>query len=215
MALRIQACYAPALSPHTLHYRGRCPDSSPRVAERPREEEAKARHGPSRIRSFRGNLVPHSPHELHRKGFLVYSNEEALVEDFLHALREGREALAVEGYAQEFDYRAGRTDIIAVGRDGHVFAFELKLSDWRTALIQAHRNTSFAHQSYVVLPIGAAYQALRFAPEFEKRGIGILGMSHCEQTALLEAVDSDPVLHWLTNLALKAVHEAPDPIADE
>jgi len=76
-------------------------------------------------------------------------------------------------FGLEFDHRCGRTDIVAVSRTGSIIAIEAKLRDWRGALQQAYRNTSYASESYVLLPLAALPRALANAVEFTRRGVGV------------------------------------------
>lgn len=56
-----------------------------------------------------------------------------------------------------------------------VVAVEVKVSDWRRALIQATRNLVFAHRSFVALPTELAHR-VRNSPDFTQLGIGIIGV---------------------------------------
>jgi hypothetical protein len=106
-----------------------------------------------------------------------YAYERDLVEAFVGLLTAGG-VFAVEEFGLEFDYRRGRADVVALSDEGHVIAFEAKLSDWREALHQAYRNTCFAGESYVVMPIGAALRAVGHAIEFDRRGVGLCAISN-------------------------------------
>jgi hypothetical protein len=85
----------------------------------------------------------------------------------------GLDEWGVVEFGLEFDYRCGRTDIIAVSGNGSVIAIEAKLRDWRGALQQAYRNTSFASESYVLMPLAAIPRLLGHTVEFSRRGVGI------------------------------------------
>ena len=57
-----------------------------------------------------------------------------------------------------------------------VFAFEMKLSDWKRALIQAFRYKAFANYSAVLLDEDHIAPALAQLERFETAGIGLLGI---------------------------------------
>jgi hypothetical protein len=57
-----------------------------------------------------------------------------------------------------------------------VFAFEMKLSNWRRALLQAYRYRSFADMAYVVLDYHRAGPAIEQVDRFEKANIGLLSI---------------------------------------
>jgi hypothetical protein len=61
---------------------------------------------------------------------------------------------------------------IAVSR-----AFELKLSNWRRALVQAYRYRAFANLSYVVLDGRHSRSALAHLDLFRRSNIGLLSVS--------------------------------------
>jgi GNAT superfamily N-acetyltransferase len=142
-----------------------------------------------------------------REGAAMYRSEQALVNEFVMFLCSPHEPWGVWGYAREFDYTSGRTDVVAADEDGEVFAFEAKLKSWRQALAQAHRNRCFAHRSYVVLPAYTAYRALRFEPEFRRRGVGICLVSESGLVELIQSASESPCLDWLSKRALGVVEE--------
>ncbi|MCB2202043.1 hypothetical protein KQH51_04350 [bacterium] len=57
-----------------------------------------------------------------------------------------------------------------------ITTIEVKVSDWRRALMQAARNRVFAHRSYVALPSRIANR-IRGNGAFKMLGIGILGVN--------------------------------------
>src|SRR4051812_1667211 len=103
----------------------------------------------------------------------VYINEQAMVDEFIGCLYSAPTPWSVVRTAEQFDYRRGRTDVIAVLVDGSVVAFEAKLEKWREALHQAYRNTCFAHRSYVILPEKVAIAAARYTHDFARRNVGL------------------------------------------
>jgi hypothetical protein len=109
--------------------------------------------------------------------------------------------------AFEFDYQAGRVDVIATNTNGELFAFEAKLSRWRGAVNQAYRNTSFTHYSYVVLPMLVARNALKFRYEFERRGIGLCSVGLEGIVIEIPASRRTPLQPWLTNSAMEYIKE--------
>lgn len=56
-------------------------------------------------------------------------------------------------------------------------AFELKLSDWKTALLQAHRAKSFSNMQFVVLDDIYVKPALENKDLFEKHNVGLISIS--------------------------------------
>ncbi len=104
---------------------------------------------------------------------------------------------------EEFFYQRGRTDVIAVTKEGCVLDFEAKLTRWRDALHQAYRNTCFAHRSYVVLPESTAKLAAQYLSEFQKRSVGLCYITEsCEVVVALEASSVTPLLPWLSEQAV-------------
>lgn len=140
-------------------------------------------------------------------GHCMYRNEQALVDGFLTHLGSSEEPWRVAGFTREFEYGAGRTDVVAADEKGRVLAFEAKLQCWRNALTQAHRNRCFAHRSYVVLPESTAFRALRFEAEFRRRGVGICLVSDAGLIELLRSAADAPCLDWLCSRARAAIRE--------
>lgn len=134
----------------------------------------------------------------------TYLTEAALVRDFVEAIRcEGAPLRAVQVGA-EFDYRDGRTDVITLSGDGELLAFEAKLTQWRVALHQAYRATSFAHRSYVVLPAKVAHRALAHASEFDRRRVGLCAMRADGTIEVLhQAPRVDPLMPWVSSRAVQ------------
>ncbi len=101
----------------------------------------------------------------------------------------------------EWDYRSGITDILARTSRREVIAFEAKLSDWRRAIYQAYRNTTFASRSYVVLPNHIAQRARRNAEIFDGYGVGLCACDDHSISVLIDAHTSEPLMDWLTKRA--------------
>jgi hypothetical protein len=131
---------------------------------------------------------------------MLFEKEEALVERFVSLLREGNYWNA-RHISCEFDYRRGRTDVVAVTDDDRIVAFEAKLTRWRQALHQAQRNRCFAHETYVLLPRGTALRAFRYREEFTKRHVGLCYLEDGELVVLQLAEANSPIEPWLTEQA--------------
>ena len=56
-----------------------------------------------------------------------------------------------------------------------VRAFELKLADWRKAMVQAARYRYFSHQAVVVLPYHVCNNALPYIETFKRIKVGLWG----------------------------------------
>jgi hypothetical protein len=132
---------------------------------------------------------------------MCFANEKTLVRSFVSRLATDRSPWGKVQVATEFDYRRGRTDIVASTNYDSVIALEAKLGDWRTALHQAFRNRCFAHQSYVLLPKETALRAHRYAGEFDRRQVGICYLDETDIVVLHSAVESDPLEPWLLRRA--------------
>lgn len=131
-----------------------------------------------------------------------FARELDLVAAMIEILAAGLDGWGVVDFGLEFDYRRGRPDIVALLATGEVIAIEAKLRDWRGALQQAYRNTSFAAHSYILMPFEAAQRAAAHAVEFDRRGVGICTIVGGE-LAILHAArhHDDPLEPWLTRRA--------------
>ena len=141
---------------------------------------------------------------------MSFQSEAVLVDVFTAVLAKDA-LLDCRSSALEFNYSGGRTDVVAVNQNGAVLSFEAKLFKWKDALHQAHRNTTFAHYSYVVLPSTAAQAALRSKEQFEKRGVGICTVDGSGVRVGLEARRHEPLKPWLTETATIFVHDCDYP----
>jgi hypothetical protein len=101
----------------------------------------------------------------------------------------------------EWDYRSGITDILARTKRNEVIALEAKLTDWRRAIYQAYRNTTFALRSYVVLPERVASRAEKSVEMFTNYGVGLCACADHKLSVLIEARNSEPLMEWLTTRA--------------
>jgi hypothetical protein len=71
-----------------------------------------------------------------------------------------------------------RADIVAFKPDETVISVELKLTNWKKAIIQAQNYQLGSDFVYVAFPLGKTYNVLRKASHiFEKEGIGLLGVN--------------------------------------
>jgi len=129
-----------------------------------------------------------------------YRREQDLRDEFAASLKHEDRCFGSLVTALEFAHASGRTDLIAESSNGELIAFETKLVDWRRAVQQAYRNSSFAHYSYVVLPLGAAKKAPPV--EFTKRKIGLCYIRAGQITVEIEAPKQDPLQPWITDSAL-------------
>lgn len=131
----------------------------------------------------------------------AFTDEETLVGVFLAQMRAAATPWNLGGFLREFDYISGRTDVVSLSGAGEVIAFEAKLSDWRKAIHQAWRNTSFANRVYVVLPRDRGVAALRHRQEFERKGVGLYLVDSGGHEVVIEGAVSEPVVPWLHNKA--------------
>jgi hypothetical protein len=72
-------------------------------------------------------------------------------------------------------------DSSQVGCKEHLksFAFEMKLTKWKRALIQAFRYKAFANYSYVVVDMDHAAPAISNLEQFRKSNIGLMSINEC------------------------------------
>ena len=141
---------------------------------------------------------------------MQFATEAELVSKFAVCLGQHGTPWGETRLAFEFDYRSGRTDVVALLQDDSLIAFEAKLTKWRDALHQAYRNTCFAHRSYVVLPERTALTAARYGAEFVHRNIGLCYLSYAGIVVVLDVKQSEPLQTWLAQRAVTVVSEGPE-----
>jgi hypothetical protein len=131
-----------------------------------------------------------------------YLTEQSLVNDLSFVVKDKNGPVSCHKITHEFDYASGRTDLLGLGRQNEIHAFETKLAKWREALNQARRSACFAHYCYVALPVKAANIALRFEREFVKHGIGLIALGMRQAELAIKPRRNEPLLPWLTKVAL-------------
>ena len=102
----------------------------------------------------------------------MYLSEKLMSADFEKYLR----SMVGNTYYKEWQGLFGIPDYVCFSKQGNkisMVSFELKLTDWRGALIQAFRYKSFSDYSYVVLPTETANKAIEHKDIFEQYGIGL------------------------------------------
>lgn len=135
----------------------------------------------------------------------VFPEEKGLVASFFAFLVGNRAPWKSRSALQEFDYSSGRTDVLSLSHGDELIAFEAKLSNWRKALHQAWRNTSYVNRAYVVLPRDRAAVALLHRQEFEELGVGLCLVDEAGVEVVIESQSKKPVILWLHNKARKAL----------
>ena len=116
----------------------------------------------------------------------AFALESVLVNTLISHLGAETSPFGNMAIAPEFYYQTGRADLVGIGEDNSVIAFEAKLEKWRTAVHQAFRNTSFADYSFVVLPAKIARRAMASEGEFERRKVGLISVTPCGFEILIE-----------------------------
>lgn len=135
----------------------------------------------------------------------MFPTEDNLVAAFITHLASDSFPWTTCSVVREFDYVSGRTDILSLTLGNEIIAFEAKLSNWRKAIHQAWRNTSFANQVYVVLPRKHATAAIKNRAEFDARGVGLCVVDEGGVEVLIRSTINQPVMPWLNNKAMSAL----------
>lgn len=135
----------------------------------------------------------------------MFVSEAELVRAFTTTVASEASCFPRLRVTEEFGHSEGRADVIGVGADGAVYAFEAKLHRWKECLHQAYRNSFYAHYSYVILPARTASEALRRQHEFERRGVGLCAIGTEKLQVVIEAQRKEPLKGWLTRAAERAV----------
>lgn len=131
-----------------------------------------------------------------------YLTELSMVQDLSGLITSEGGPIHCRKISFEFDYNSGRTDIVGIGPEDALHAFETKLTNWREALEQARRNYCYAHYCYVALPERTAELALKAKEKFEKYGIGLVILTGQNARLAITPRRNSPLLPWLTKEAL-------------
>lgn len=134
-----------------------------------------------------------------------FMSEQELVDEFLESIHSGVSPWGAT--ATEFDYQSGRTDVIAIGAEDQLVAFEAKLTRWKVAVHQAFKNTCFADESYVVLPMRIAIRAYEQRGEFLKRRVGLCYVQDSDIVILIPAPRVSPLNLWLNAKATDHIRD--------
>ena len=126
-----------------------------------------------------------------------FPTEADLVRSFVSGLGARNSPWGTLEIATEWDYRTGITDVLARNVRGELIAFEAKLTDWRRAVHQAYRNTTFAQKAYVVLPSAVAVKAAHAADVFGRYKVGLCSVDDACINVLIEAPHNEVLIPWL------------------
>lgn len=132
---------------------------------------------------------------------MSYKSESHLQKAVLNFFKNNTDQFKLNRFGEEFYYNSGKADIVAVNPENQVFVFELKLFNWKKALNQAYRGTSFAHYSYVILPESQVKNALRYKNEFEIRNVGLCSFNRAKLKIEIKAKKTSPLHQWLMTKA--------------
>ena len=112
-----------------------------------------------------------------------------------------------QGYVVKREVRIGfcRADIVAF-KDNTVTAVELKLNDWKKAIVQAKNYQLGTNYVYLAFPLMKSYNVLRKAEVMlKKEGIGLLTVNEetCEVCKIIDAMQSRRTMGTITLKELK------------
>ena len=111
--------------------------------------------------------------------------------------------LSNQGYEVKREVKIGffKADIVAFQKQ-NVVAVELKLKDWKMAIIQAKNYQLGADYVYIAVPLMKSFNILRKAKhKLENEGIGLLVINEktCEVKKLIDAKQSEKKMGTLSN----------------
>ena len=112
-----------------------------------------------------------------------------------------------QGYVVKREVRIGfcRADIVAF-KDNKVTAVELKLNEWKKAIVQAKNYQLGTDYVYLAFPLMKSYNVLRKTEAIlEKEGIGLLTVNEetCEVCKIIDAMQSRRTMGTITLEELK------------
>lgn len=131
--------------------------------------------------------------------------ESSLVDKFC-ALNEINSPFSIQAQAIEFPYYSGRIDLIGLDNLGNLYAFEAKLTKWKSALHQAYRATSFCDYSYVLLPEASVVPALKNSFDFQRRRVGLCSIKDNELVIHIKGLRNRSLIPMLTKTAKSFIH---------
>jgi len=108
----------------------------------------------------------------------------------------------IQGYVVKREVRIGfcRADIVAF-KNKTVTAVELKLNDWKKAIVQAKNYQLGTNYVYLAFPLMKSYNVLRKAEVIlKKEGIGLLTVNEetCEVCKIIDAMQSRRTMGTIT-----------------
>ena len=108
-----------------------------------------------------------------------------------------------QGYKVRQEVKIGffRADIVAFKKES-VVAVELKLKNWKKAIIQAKNYQLGADYVYIAIPLMKSFNILRKAQyKLEKEGIGLLIINEktCKVSKLIDAEKSEKKMVTISN----------------
>ncbi len=131
-----------------------------------------------------------------------FKSEDELVKDFCNIIGQGQTPWGQSVFNTEFNFIRGKTDIVAKSGSNKLIAFEAKLNNWKKALNQAYRCTSFANESYVIMPKNTAIKLEKYISEFHRRSVGLCYIDDDKIVVLIESNTQDPIQPWLFEKAV-------------
>lgn len=120
-----------------------------------------------------------------------YASEHKMSKDFESYLK----AKFGGTYYKEWQGLFGIPDYVCFekkDRNINVVSFELKLTDWKTAIIQAFRYRSFSDKVFVVMPEDTVKRAVAHTDQFDRYGIGLASFTSGKLTVLVDAHAYEP-----------------------
>ncbi len=138
---------------------------------------------------------------------MCYASEHIMSKDFESYLRT-----KIGGtYYKEWQGLFGIPDYVCFEKkdnDISIISFELKLTDWKTAIIQAFRYRSFSNMVYVVMPEETVRRAMAHSDQFDRYGIGLASFYPGRLTVLVNAKPFEPYSHNLREKVDKRVRRS-------
>ena len=135
---------------------------------------------------------------------MMYKSEALMSKDFELYLRK----YLGKTYFKEYQGLFGIPDYVYFSKERGeilVIAFELKLYNWKCAIIQAFRYRSFSDYSYVVLPEYTVHNALEHLDLFRQYNIGLMSFSKNDLKILYKPCFKEPYSSELRQKLVKKI----------